>query len=58
MESNHLVDYSSLDETIHLEEFLTNQNLTLVKLFALLRTWNTSVQNHFAELILLVGGQE
>lgn len=55
MEANHLVDYSSFDETIDVEGFLSDKNLTLPKLFALLRTWNQSVQNHFPQLILAVG---
>lgn len=55
MEANHLVDYSSFDETIDVERFLSDKNLTLPKLFALLRTWNQSVQNHFPQLILTVG---
>jgi hypothetical protein len=51
-ELKHSIDYSSFDETINLEEFLNN--LTLTKLFALLRTWNKTVHNHFAKLIFVV----
>lgn len=58
MESNHLIDYSSFDDTINLEEVISNQNLTLTKLFALLRTWNQSVHKQFAKLVFLVGERE
>lgn len=54
---NHFIDYSSFDDGINLEEFLSNKNdnqLTLTKLFALLRTWTKSVHNHFPKLIFLV----
>ena len=54
MESDHLIDYSSFDETMHLEEILATKDFTLTKLFAILRTWNKTVHNHFAQLILLV----
>jgi hypothetical protein len=53
-ELKHSIDYSSFDETINLEEFLNSKNLTLTKLFAVLRTWNKTVHNHFAKLILVV----
>jgi hypothetical protein len=53
-ELTHPIDYSSFDDTINLEEFLHNKNLTLTKLFALLRLWNKPVHNHFAKLIFLV----
>ena len=55
---NDFIDYSSFDESINLEEFVSNKNdnqLTLTKLFALLRTWNKAVHNHFVKLILSVG---
>lgn len=55
MEANHLVDYSSFDDVLDVEGFLCEKNLTLHKLFALLRTWNQSVQKHFAKLIFSVG---
>jgi len=57
IELNNFIDYSSFDDAINLEEFFSNKNdnqLTLAKLFALLRTWNKTVQNHFAKLIFLV----
>jgi hypothetical protein len=56
-ELNNFIDYSSFDDSINLEEFISNKNdnqLTLTKLFALLRTWNKAVHNNFAKLILLV----
>jgi hypothetical protein len=56
-ELNNFIDYSSFDDSINLEEFISNKNdnqFTLTKLFALLRTWNKAVHNHFAKLILLV----
>jgi hypothetical protein len=56
-ELNHFIDYSSFDESINLEEFLSNKNdnqLTLTKLFALLRTWNKTVHKHFPKLIFSV----
>jgi hypothetical protein len=58
IELNNFIDYSSFDDSINLEEFLSNKNdnqITLTKLFALLRTWNKTVHNHFAKLIYLVG---
>lgn len=54
---NHIIDYSSFDDEINFDEFLSNKNdnqLTLTKLFALLRTWTKTVHNHFAKLIFLV----
>jgi len=57
IELNNFIDYSSFDDSINLEEFISNKNdnqLTLTKLFALLRTWNKTVHNHFAKLIFLV----
>ncbi len=56
-ELNHFIDSSSFDESINLEDLISNKNdnpLTLTKLFALLRTWKKSVHNHFAQLIFLV----
>ena len=57
MEANHLVDCSSFDDVLDVEGVLSEKNLTLHKLFALLRTWNQSVQNQFAKLIFSVGQQ-
>jgi hypothetical protein len=54
---NNFIDYSSFHDEINFEEFISNKNdnqLTLTKLFALLRTWNKTVHNHFAKLIFLV----
>ena len=56
-ESNHFIDYSSLDESINLEEFLSNKTdnqLSLAKLFALLRIWNKTIQKNFSKLMFLV----
>ncbi|CAF1147699.1 unnamed protein product [Adineta ricciae] len=58
---NDFIDYSSFDESINLEEFISNKNdnqLTLTKLFALLRTWNKTVHNHFVKLILSILDRE
>lgn len=54
---NDFVDYSSLDDSINLDEFLANKNdnpITLAKLFALLRTWKTIVHKNLTKLICLV----
>ncbi|CAF3640525.1 unnamed protein product [Adineta steineri] len=56
-ELNDFIDYSSFNDSINFEEYFTNKNdnqLTLTKLFALLRTWNKSVHDNFAKLILLI----
>ncbi|UJR36394.1 hypothetical protein I4U23_029117 [Adineta vaga] len=61
IELNDFIDYSSFDESINLEEFFSNKNdnqLTLTKLFALLRTWNKTVHNHFTRLISTILGAE
>ena len=57
IELNNFIDYSSFDDTSDLEEFLSNRNdnqLTLTKLFALLRTWNRNVHKNFLKLVCLV----
>ena len=54
---NHFIDYSSFDESIDLEEFLSNKTdnqLSLAKLFAYLRIWNKTIQKNFSRLIFLV----
>lgn len=56
-ELNDFIDCSSFDDAINVEELLSNKNgnqLTLAKLFALLRTWSKTVHNNFAKLALLV----
>jgi len=57
IELNPIVDYSSFDESINIEDILTKKThhqLTLAKLFALLRTWTQIAHKHFLKLILLV----
>ncbi|CAF0741452.1 unnamed protein product [Rotaria sordida] len=53
---NNFIDYSSFDDSINLDEFISNKNgnpITLAKLFALLRTWNNTVHKSFTKLIYL-----
>lgn len=55
---NNFIDYSSFNDGINLEEFLSNKNdnpITLTKLFALLRVWNQHVHKNFPKLISSVG---
>jgi hypothetical protein len=56
-ELNQFIDYSSFDDSINFEELVLNKHdnqLTLAKLFALLRLWNNNVHKYFAKLIFLV----
>ncbi|CAF2773039.1 unnamed protein product [Rotaria sp. Silwood2] len=53
---NNFIDYSSFDDSMNLDEFISNRNdnpITLTKLFALLRTWNNTVHKNFTKLIFL-----
>ncbi|CAF3213529.1 unnamed protein product [Rotaria socialis] len=53
---NNFIDYSSIDDSINLEDFISNKNdnpITLTKLFGLLRTWNNIVHKNFTKLISL-----
>ncbi|CAF0920095.1 unnamed protein product [Rotaria sp. Silwood1] len=53
---NNFIDYSSFDDSINLDEFISKKNdnpITLTKLFALLRTWNHTVHKNFTKLVFL-----
>ncbi|CAM4812542.1 unnamed protein product [Rotaria magnacalcarata] len=53
---NNFIDYSSIDDSINLEDFISNKNdnpITLTKLFALLRTGNSIVHKNFTKLVSL-----